>query len=227
MYTDGSCLNNGETTAAAGCSIWFGDNDERNTSLKVPGPDQSNQVGELVAILHALRAVPTDRALTIKTDSMYAILGLTKNLENWEDKGWLNSKHAEIFKCLTAWTRFRSNTTRITWVKGHSGVKGNEEADKLAADGAGSAPTSNTLDLTTPQNLVPSGAKLSTLSQKDLYRAILRLRRPPPRRGSEVNIGRVQACAAEEYRTDPMLSGLGYNLTRDGFILQQDTLVLP
>jgi len=203
VYTDGSCLNNGETTATAGCGIWFGDDDERNTSLKVPGPDQSNQVGELVAILHALRTVPTDRALTIKTDSMYAILGLTKNLENWEDKGWLNSKHAEIFKCLTAWMRFRSNTTRITWVKGHSGVKGNEEADKLAAEGAGSAPTSNALDLTAPKNLVPSGAKLSALSQKDLYRAILRLRHPPPRRGSEVNIGRVQACATEEYGTDP------------------------
>jgi len=38
-YTDGSCTNNGETSARAGSGIWFGDGDERNTSLRVPGPD--------------------------------------------------------------------------------------------------------------------------------------------------------------------------------------------
>jgi len=116
-YTDGSCLNNGETSAKAGSGVWFGEDDETNASLRVPGPDQSNQTGELVAILYALKTVPPDRALTTKTDSMYAILGPTKNLEKWEDKGWLDSKHAGIFRCLTAWVRFRSNTTKIAWVK--------------------------------------------------------------------------------------------------------------
>ena len=203
VYTDGSCTNNGETTAEAGSGVWYGNNDERNVGLRVPGPDQSNQTGELFAILHALRTVPPDRALTIKTDSMYAILGLTRNLERWEDLGWLNSKHAEIFKCLTAWMRFRSNVTKITWVKGHSGVRGNEEADKLAAEGARAAPMSDALDLSAPANQIPSGAKLAALSQKDFYRAVLRLKRPQPRRSSEINVGRVQACAAEAYETAP------------------------
>ena len=203
VYTDGSCSNNGETTARAGSGVWFGDDDPRNTSMRVPGPDQSNQTGELIAILHALRSTPPDRALTIKTDSMYAIQGLTVNLEKWEDKGWLSSKHAGIFKCLTAWMRYRSNTTKITWVKGHSGVKGNEEADKLAAVGAASPSTSDELDLTAPADLVPSGAKLSALAQRDLYRTVLRSKRPPPRRTSELNVGRIQACATEVYGTAP------------------------
>ena len=110
---------------------------------------------------------------------MYAINGLTKNLEKWEDQGWLFSKHANLFKDITAWTRFQSNQTKMIWVKGHSGVKGNEEADKLAAEGL-------KIDLppappipTAPTNMIPSGAKLTTLSQRDFYRAI-KLATPPP-----------------------------------------------
>jgi len=202
-YTDGSCSNNGETTAMAGSGAWFGENDRRNTGFRVPGPEQSNQIGELAAILHVLKSVPSDRALIIRTDSMYAIQGLTKNLEKWEDKGWLASKHAGVFRCMTAWMRHRSNTTQISWVKGHSGVRGNEEADKLAAVGAGATPTANTLNLEAPPNLVPSGAKLSALSQKDLYRGIQKINNPLPRRTSEINVGRVQACAAETYGTAP------------------------
>ena len=203
VYTDGSCMNNGEMTARAGSGVWFGDDDDRNVGFRVPGADQSNQVGELAAILHAIRSVPRDQALTIKTDSMYAINGLTRNLEKWEDRGWLGSKHAELFKSITAWMRFRSNTTKISWVKGHSGVRGNEEADKLAASGAGSDPQPDDLDTNPPENMVPSGAKLSALSQKDFYREILRRNCPPPRRGSDLNVGRIQACVEELFDITP------------------------
>jgi len=202
VYTDGSCINNGETTAQAGGGTWFGENDERNTGFRVPGPDQSNQTGELHAILHAIKTAPSDQALIIRTDSMYAVSGLTKNLEKWEDQGWQYSKHAELFKCIVAWIRHRSNVTQIAWVKGHSGIKGNEEADKLAGEGAKLDQTENELTLEIPTNTIPSGAKLATMSQKDLYRGIKKANRPPPRKNTEINIGRIQACASETYDID-------------------------
>jgi len=203
VYTDGSCTNNGETNARAGSGIWYGENDERNTSLRVPGPEQSNQTGELYAILHALRTIPPDQALIIKTDSMYAIQGLTKNLEKWEDQGWMYSKHATLFKSITAWVRHRSNTTKLIWVKGHSGIRGNEEADKLANNGTQKEPPQNETEPNAPENTIPSGAKLSALSQRDFYRGILATNRPPPRKSTEINLGRIQACAEEYYGTSP------------------------
>ena len=203
IYTDGSCTNNGETNARAGSGICLGENDDRNTSLRVPGLDQSNQTGELYAILHTLHTFPPDQALEIKTDSMYAILGLTKNLEKWEDQGWMYSKHANLFKSITAWVRFQSNTTKMTWVKGHSSIRGNDEADKLAREGTNKDPPQHETELNAPENTIPSGAKLSTLSQKDFYRGVLATTRPPPRKSTATNLGRIQACAEEYYETFP------------------------
>ena len=206
IYTDGSCTNNGETSARAGSGIWFADNDPRNQSLRVPTTLQSNQTGELYAILLAISSLPPDQAIVIRTDSMYAINGLTKNLEKWEDQGWLFSKHATLFKNITAWMRFQSNKTQMVWVKGHSGIKGNEEADKLAAEGSKiNIPIVDTLPAA-PENMVPSGAKLSALSQKDFYRAIKKANPPPTQKKSANTIGRIQACTEEAYNTAPTIS---------------------
>ena len=49
VYTDGSCLNNGESNAIAGIGVYFGKNDNRNISEKICGI-QTNNVAELNAI---------------------------------------------------------------------------------------------------------------------------------------------------------------------------------
>jgi ribonuclease HI len=202
-FTDGSCLNNGETTAEAGSGIWFGENDQRNTSLRVPGPNKSNQSAELYVILYAIQSTPHDRELIIKTDSMYAIQGLTKNLSKWENQGWMYSKHAVLFKEITAWIRHRNNFTKITWVKGHSGIRGNDEADRLANIGARKPLPPHDPIPPAPVNTIPSGAKLSALSQKDFYRGIKMANLPPPRRGTQLNLDRIQACATAFYNQSP------------------------
>ena len=203
IYTDGSCINNGETTACAGGGIWFSEDNEQNTSFRVPGPNQSNNTGELHAILHAITSVPKDMALTIKTNSMYAVLGLTTYLEKWEDQGWMYLKHPELFKCITVWVRYCSNTTEIVWVKGYNGIRGNMEADKLAGKGALMDQTEAELTLNPSVNMVPLGVKLTAMLQKDFYHSIKKKNRPPPQRSSKINIRRIQACVAEEFGLDP------------------------
>ncbi|EKM50884.1 uncharacterized protein PHACADRAFT_102911, partial [Phanerochaete carnosa HHB-10118-sp] len=67
-YTDGSCLHNGTAFARAGSGVYFGPNDARNRGMRVPGPIQSNQAGELFAVLVACSLIDATAPLHIVSD---------------------------------------------------------------------------------------------------------------------------------------------------------------
>jgi len=67
--------------------VWFSKEDERNKALKIPGLAQTNQVGELAAVISALENFPTYAPLTIVSDSKYAIDGLAEHLKDEDTIG--------------------------------------------------------------------------------------------------------------------------------------------
>jgi len=169
IYTDGSCTNNGTADARAGSGIWYGNEDPRNMAIRVPGEKQSNQIAELLAILHATKNTPGNQDLKICSDSRFAIDGLTKYAQNWEAKDWINVRHGDLFKCTTAWMRARTGKTTLKWVKGHSGIEGNEGADRLAAEGAQKEPEQEEIDLRIPADTMVTGASLASTTQSMIY----------------------------------------------------------
>ncbi|KAG1810285.1 uncharacterized protein HD556DRAFT_1223174 [Suillus plorans] len=54
IYTDSSCINNGKNNAQCGSGIWFGENNPLNKAIRITGKTQSNQAGEVAAILIGL-----------------------------------------------------------------------------------------------------------------------------------------------------------------------------
>ena len=203
VYTDGACIKNGEEDASAGLGVWYGDDDSRNLSMKVPIQEQSNQTGELLAVLMAVKNHPPNEDLEIISDSRYVIDGLTKNRERWEARNWTDTHHGDIFKCITAWTRWRNGRTNIAWIKGHSGVKGNEEADRLAGEGASLTTSDPTFSLEYPQDLITPGARISELEQKDFYKIINEKGETPRRSRTDRNIEIIKACSKETHGTNP------------------------
>lgn len=178
VFTDGSCANNGKTNAQCGSGIWLGRNHPMNIALKVPGNNHSNQIGELAAIIAAVHTLPNYCKLTIVTDSRYVIDGLTENLERWEDRGWIEIKNADLFKRAAYLLKRRTAPTIFKWVKGHQGILGNEESDKLAKEGAEKEIQDN-LPLEIPKEFDLQGAKLSTLTQAIAYRGIREIKKEP------------------------------------------------
>ncbi|KAH7905213.1 hypothetical protein BJ138DRAFT_1072945, partial [Hygrophoropsis aurantiaca] len=68
VYTDGSCINNGKQNARSGSGIWFGPDDPRNTHTRTPGPNQSNQAAEIIAVIKAAQICDPFTQLAIITD---------------------------------------------------------------------------------------------------------------------------------------------------------------
>ncbi|KAI0782454.1 ribonuclease H-like protein [Irpex lacteus] len=193
VYTDGSCIHNGDEDARAGSGVWFGNDDPRNIAVRVPGPHQTNQTGEIYAVNRAAAVVPPFAPLHIISDSKYVIEGLTAHLHNWTDKGWIGVANAEHFRAAAYQLRKRSAVTTFEWTKGHEGTEGNEGADALAGVGARKPiNTETTLNIPNEWNL--TGAKLSTLTQALAYKGIRERQQYRQRAAAEAPLDMARNC---------------------------------
>lgn len=129
VYTDGACQNQ-----IGGWGWW---NPETETGMNGIEIGSTNQRMELKAALEAINEHFTDADLTIVSDSRYVVDCFGKKWwATWVQNGWFNVKGGEIanrdiWEPLLEVVQSHGNVS-FEWVKGHSGVEGNEKADKLA-----------------------------------------------------------------------------------------------
>jgi ribonuclease HI len=98
-----------------------------NNQMELAGP---------IAVLTRLRSRPENVA--IRTDSTYVIRGIREWIWAWRKRGWKTADgkdvlNRELWEQLGALVAARSKDT-IEWqyVRGHSGIPGNERADEIA-----------------------------------------------------------------------------------------------
>lgn len=116
----------------------------RNVSEPLKGARQTNQRAELTAILRAIDIAPRHRDVTIVTDSRYAIDCVTVWFINWRRNNWMTRdkkpvENKDLVESILVKIEERNDLrvkTVFEWVKGHNKDQGNEEADKLAVNGA-------------------------------------------------------------------------------------------
>lgn len=106
----------------------------------------TNQRAELQAAIRALQIVPETSDVEIKTDSIYVVKIINDWSKTWESKGWNNVdlKNKTLIMELCGLCKYRrKGKTTFVHVSGHSGIYGNDMADKLAKDGAKMLETEN------------------------------------------------------------------------------------
>ncbi|XP_066453744.1 ribonuclease H1-like [Eleutherodactylus coqui] len=140
VYTDGCCSRNGRLKARAGIGVYWGPNHPLNVAERLEGK-QTNQRAEIQAACKALEQAKSENItkLVLYTDSMHTINGITKWIHSWKVNDWKMSTGKEVvnrgdFEKLEK----LAQGLDVKWmhIPGHAGFGGNEEADRLAREGA-------------------------------------------------------------------------------------------
>ena len=131
IFTDGACSGNPGPGGWAAIMRAGGHERELSGGEKAT----TNNRMELLAIIRALEALKVSSAVTIHTDSRYAMDGATKWMKNWKKNGWKTAdkkpvKNEDLWRALEDAAADHAMTWR--WVEGHSGHAENERADALA-----------------------------------------------------------------------------------------------
>jgi ribonuclease HI len=130
IYTDGACLGN------PGKGGWAAIMKYEDNYKTISGSEQdtTNNRMELMAAIQALEHLRQPCEVDIHTDSQYLKNGITTWIHKWKKIGWKNIKNIDL------WQRLDANNSQHKvhwhWVKSHSGVKYNDEVDKLAVKAA-------------------------------------------------------------------------------------------
>ncbi|HEY6924000.1 MAG TPA: ribonuclease HI [Steroidobacteraceae bacterium] len=131
IYTDGACRGN-PGPGGWGALLTAG---EHVKELSGADPLTTNNRMELTAVIRALEALKRPSQLRIFTDSEYVRRGITEWVRNWKARGWKTADRKPV-KNQDLWERLDTlaagHQIEWRWIKGHSGIPGNERVDRLA-----------------------------------------------------------------------------------------------
>jgi ribonuclease HI len=131
IYTDGACRGN-PGPGGWGALLTAG---EHVKELSGADPLTTNNRMELTAVIRALEALKRPSELRIFTDSEYVRRGITEWMPSWKARGWKTADRKPV-KNQDLWERLDTlaagHQIEWRWVRGHSGIPGNERVDQLA-----------------------------------------------------------------------------------------------
>jgi ribonuclease HI len=134
IYTDGACSGN-PGPGGWGALMLSGNH---RKELSGGESETTNNRMEMMAVICAAEALKKASSIDIFTDSKYVMKGMTEWVEAWKKRGWRTAAKKPV-KNVDLWQRLEQALDRHevnwNWVKGHSGVPGNERADELARMG--------------------------------------------------------------------------------------------
>ena len=135
IFTDGACKGN-PGPGGWGALLRMGRHEKELYGAEA---ETTNNRMEMTAAIRGLNALIEPCEITLYTDSRYLIDGMTKWIDGWQKKGWINAskkpvRNADLWHDLIE--AAATHTIDWQWVKGHSGHPENDRVDKLASDAA-------------------------------------------------------------------------------------------
>lgn len=131
VYTDGGCTNN-PGVGGYGIVMLYPGNTVPKTYNKGYACTTNNRM-ELLAVIQTLTILKNVNVpIQIYTDSKYVVDSINTGwMQKWKVNNFTTCKNPDLWRVLDGLLK---STVTVTWVKGHSGNKWNEMADKLSKD---------------------------------------------------------------------------------------------
>ncbi|HTY50998.1 MAG TPA: ribonuclease HI [Steroidobacteraceae bacterium] len=131
IYADGACRGN------PGPGGWGALLRSQGRERELSGAEAhtTNNRMELTAVIRALAALTRATQATVYTDSQYVVRGITEWVPAWKARDWRTADRQPV-KNRELWEELERlaapHELSWQWVRGHSGVAGNERVDRLA-----------------------------------------------------------------------------------------------
>jgi ribonuclease HI len=131
IYTDGACRGNPGPGGWAAVLTSGG----REKEISGAQLQTTNNRMELQAVIEALQALKRPVDVRLYTDSQYVRRGILEWLPQWKARGWKTVdkkpvKNQDLWEVLEA--AAARHRIEWHWIRGHSGIPGNERCDALA-----------------------------------------------------------------------------------------------
>ncbi|MCP2132978.1 RNase H family protein [Agrobacterium tumefaciens] len=135
VFTDGACDPN---PGPGGWPFMVTENGATIHSESGSDAAATNNRMEMEAVIAALRWMQANAniAAQVHSDSQYCVKGANEWRHGWARKNWMRGDNlipnAELWQQMSA--HLDAFPVSLNWVPGHSGIAGNEAADRLACD---------------------------------------------------------------------------------------------
>ncbi|HSY05835.1 MAG TPA: ribonuclease HI [Steroidobacteraceae bacterium] len=131
IYTDGACRGN---PGPGGWAVLLKHGTHEREISGAEAHTTNNRM-ELTAVIQALEALKRPVRARLYTDSRYVRDGITRWVSQWQARGWRTAERKPV-KNQDLWQRLAElaggHQIEWHWVRGHTGVPGNERVDRLA-----------------------------------------------------------------------------------------------
>ncbi|KAJ6483345.1 hypothetical protein C8R45DRAFT_813158 [Mycena sanguinolenta] len=202
VYVGTAVLTQSKKAPRAAASLFYGDDDQRNRSLRIPDTwSQNSYVAEFAAALEVVRQTSTDTVLTIVSTQEYVQKAMTNKLTRWEREGWVGVRHRDIMKSLAAALKARRAKTVFTTAAPGGAARERCRAATVAAKKHAESNRAPSGDLTVPKGTALPGIQLQGNRQKIFYKGIReeKAKSLVPRKSTTKNLDAVKGYMKEKH----------------------------